>query len=153
MAVLQVVERPSADGASTRVEAVPNPEQTSSAEFKSGEAWPLLTGAQDIVLIASAFAAEGFDVRSITLVDRFFRPADADDVHAVSDVVSRHIRLGEVESAIAMSRSADLFVEQVRLFKPSSNTSVDIRQNGVILVRNVDRGFVDKVLSRAFVAQ
>lgn len=152
MTVLQMVERPSADGVSTRVEAVPNPEQTASADFKSGEGWPFLTGATDILRIASSFAAEGFDVRNVTLIDRFFTVAD-EDSDPIVDAVTRHIQAGQIEAAIATCRSADLFVEQVKLFHRRLQATVDIRQNGVILAKGIDADLVDKVLNRTFDVQ
>lgn len=153
MAVLQMVERPSADKGSTRVEAVPNPDLTPSADFKSGEGWPLLTGAQDIVRIASSFATEGFDVRRVTLVDRFFQAADDDDSAAIADLVQQYIQANNIQAAVAAFRTANLFVETVRLFKTTVNQSVDIRQNGVIIAKNIELNLIDQVLRRAFSAR
>lgn len=103
--------------------------------------------------MASSFAAEGFDVREVTLVDRYFHVADDDDNATISEAVARHIRSGQVKEAVKAFRSADLFVERVRLFKPSPRASVDIRQNGVILASGIETELVDKVLSRAFDAE
>lgn len=135
------------------MEAVANPEMVPAASFNSSEAWPLMTGAQDIVQIASAFVADGFNVRSVTLVDRQFRPANEDDYADVLEAVRRNITSGSVPAALAASREVDLFVEQVRLFEKSSASSIDIRQNGVIFASHIEIGRIGQILSRAFNVQ
>ncbi|WP_377449657.1 hypothetical protein [Rhodococcoides fascians] len=150
LAILQMVERTSADSKLTRVEAVPNPEQVSAEDFSVDGAWPFKTGAQDILLIASAFVADGFDVRSVVLVDRLFRVADETEYADVEQAVLHHIASGNDRAALRACREVDLFAEQVRLFERKSAASVDVRQNGVIIAGNIEIDRIGDILSRAF---